>query len=156
MDILVIPKDSGVFLNKFKGYFMDWYIPITILPAVGLLIVSTTAQMMGLSTEIGGILSVKCTKFEHDISNLKIKQLTRLTRSTALLYVSAACFVLAGILGAILPEGKGISDTLPQYVLLLGVVLILVALGLLIVYGIKTISIRRLQHEFNPHINEDD
>jgi hypothetical protein len=135
---------------------MDWYIPITILPAVGLLIVSTTAQMMGVSTEIGGILSEKCTHFEHKISGLKIKQLTRLTRATALLYISAACFVLAGILGAILPEEMGIKEKLPQYVLLLGVVLILFALGLLVTYGISTIGIRKMQHEFNPHIDNDD
>lgn len=135
---------------------MDWYIPITILPAVGLLIVSTTAQMMGLSTEIGGILSKKCTLFEHKISELKIKQLTRLTRSTALLYVSAACFVLAGILGAILTEDLGIYVKVPQYVLLFGVILILMALGLLVVYGFSTIGIRKMQHQNNPHIVEDE
>ena len=135
---------------------MDWYIPITILPAVGLLIVSTTSQMMGLSNEIGGILSERCTHFEHKLSDLKIKQLTRLTRSTALLYISAACFVLSGILGAILPKEMGISEKVPQYVLLIGVVLILVALGLLIVYGVKTINIRRMQYEFNPHLGKDD
>lgn len=135
---------------------MDWYIPITILPAVGLLIVSTTSQMMGLSTEIGSLLSKKCSPFQHKISDLKIKQLTRLTRSTALLYISAACFVLSGILGAILPEAMEINQKLPQYVLLAGVVLILIALGLLIVYGINTISIRKTQHEFNPHINDHE
>jgi sterol desaturase/sphingolipid hydroxylase (fatty acid hydroxylase superfamily) len=135
---------------------MDWYIPITILPAVGLLIVSTTAQMMGLSTEIGGILSEKCTPFEHEISGLKIKQLTRLTRATALFYVSAACFVLAGILGAILPESIGISQNIPQFVLLVGVVLTLIALCLMIIYGIKTITIRKMQHEFNLHSDEEE
>ena len=134
---------------------MDWYIPITILPAVGLLIVSTTAQMMGLSTEIGGILSEKCTDFEHKISELKIKQLTRLTRATALLYISAACFVLAGILGAILNEQVLLSQKIPQYVLLIGVSLILVALSLLIKYGIKTISIRQKQHSQNPHLGDE-
>ena len=135
---------------------MDWYIPITILPAVGLLIVSTTAQMMAVSTEIGGILSDRCTLFEHKLSGLKIKQLERLTRSTALLYISAACFVLAGILGAIIPVEITWSQKLPQIVLLLGVVLILVALGLLVTYGIKTISIRRMQHEFNPSMDEEE
>ncbi|MFT4665659.1 MAG: branched-subunit amino acid transport protein AzlD [Polaribacter sp.] len=135
---------------------MDWYIPITILPAVGLLILSTTTQMMGLSTEIGGILSERCTHFEHKISALKIKQLSRLTRATALLYVSAACFVLAGILGAILPEVMGVNEKLPQYVLLLGVVLLLFALGLLINYGFNTIGIRKMQHGFNPHMHEEE
>ena len=135
---------------------MDWYIPITILPAVGLLILSTTAQMMGLSTEIGGILSKKCSSFEHKVSELKIIQLTRLTRSTALLYVSAACFVLAGILGALLTEDMGVNEKIPQYVLLVGVTLILIALGLLVVYGFSTIGIRKMQHANNLHIGEDE
>lgn len=132
---------------------MDWYIPITIFPAVGLLILSTTAQMMGLSSEIGGILSEKCTEFEHEISGLKIKQLTRLTRATTLLYVSAACFVLSGILGAVLPDFE-LSKKVPEYVLLLGVVLILCALWLLIIYGINTIKIRKMQHNNNPHLDD--
>ncbi len=135
---------------------MDWYIPITILPAVSLLILSTTSQMMNLSTEIGGILSDKCTHFEHKISGLKIKQLTKLTRATTLLYLSAACFVLAGIFGAILPEDSGLNQSLPHLVLLSGVVLTLFALGLLIVYGMKSISIRKMQHEFNQHMDNDE
>ncbi len=130
---------------------MDWYIPITIFPAAGLLILSTTAQMMNLSAEIGGILSGRCTLFEHKISALKIKQLRLLTRATTLLYVSAACFVLSGILGAMLPEAMSLADgTLPKYTLMVGVILLLGALGILIVYGYRTIGIRQLQHEFNP------
>ena len=132
---------------------MDWYIAITIFPAVGLLILSTTAQMMGLSSEIGSILSEKCTEFEHKISGLKIQQLTRLTRATTLLYVSAACFVLSGILGAVLPD-FGFIKKVPEYVLLLGVVLILCALWLLIIYGINTIKIRKMQHNNNPNLDD--
>ncbi|MFK7808024.1 MAG: hypothetical protein AB8F74_09520 [Saprospiraceae bacterium] len=131
---------------------MDWYIPITILPAVGLLIVSTTAQMMNLSSEIGNILSDKCSHFDHKLSGLKIQQLSRLTKATALLYIAAACFVLAGILGAVLPEDMGINQSAPRLVLLIGVILTLAALGLLIIYGIKTISIRKMQHANNPHM----
>lgn len=135
---------------------MEWFIPITILPAVGLLIVSTTAQMMGISTEISNILSDRCTRFEHKISALKIKQLTRLTRATALLYISAACFVLAGILGAILPEDMELDQQIPQFVLLGGVIMMLGALGILIKYGVKTISIRRMQHKENPHLDDEE
>lgn len=131
---------------------MDWYIPITILPAVGLIIMSTTAQMVALSAEIGSLLSGdSCSAFEHKIAGLKIKQLTRLTRATAFLYISAACFVLAGILGAILPESRNFNQQVPRIVLLIGVFLLLFALGLLIIYGVKTISIREMQHEVIPH-----
>lgn len=133
---------------------MDWYIPITILPAVGLLIVSTTAQMMGISTEIGQILAQDCSVSEHQLSAKKIQQLTRLTRATALLYISAGCFVLAGIIGAVLPDMLGIWDKLPEVILLIGVILLMGALALLIVYGIRTISIRRSQHENNHNFHE--
>ncbi|MFT7119921.1 MAG: hypothetical protein ACJAZ9_000090 [Neolewinella sp.] len=129
---------------------MDWYIPITILPAICLLILSTTTQLLGISTEIGSILSGGCNTFEHKISGLKIKQLTRLTQATTLLYVSAACFVLSGILGALFPEGGTMIKAMPDYVLLFGVIMTLLALGLLVIYGFKTISIRKLQHASNP------
>jgi hypothetical protein len=79
--------------------------------------------------------------------------LTRLTKATTLLYVSAACFVLSGILGAVLLDFE-VSKKVPEYVLLLGVVLILCALWLLIIYGINTINIRRMQHNNNLHLDE--
>lgn len=50
---------------------MEWYIPITILPGIGMLILSTTNQMMMLSAEIGELLSDKCSQFQHDISDKK-------------------------------------------------------------------------------------
>lgn len=125
----------------------EWYIPITILPGVGMFILSTTSQMMSLSAEIGQLLANKCSPFIHEISALKIKQLTRLTRATTLLYLCAACFVLSGILGAI--TYITIPAALPNYVVLLGVVLLLISIGILIKYGANTIKIRKLQHQEN-------
>ena len=126
---------------------MEWYIPITILPGVGMLILSTTSQMMTLSAEIGGLLSNKCTPFQHDISDRKIKQLNRLTVSAALLYISSACFVLAGIAGSFVEDELG--NALPKLILIIGVLLVLVALFILIIYGLKAINIRRAQHQHN-------
>jgi len=123
---------------------MEWYIPITMLPGLGMLTLSTTHQMMMLSAEVGDLLSDKCSKFQHEISDKKIKQLGRLTRAAALLYISAACFVLSGILGAFI-LGTAWAR-IPELVLILGVVLVLVALCLLIIYGVHTIRIRMLQH----------
>lgn len=129
---------------------MEWYIPITILPGVGMLILSTTGQMMNLSSEIGGLLAKKCTPFQHQISDKKIKQLNRLTVSTTLLYISSACFVLSGIFGAI--EMLTHYDQIPFYILLFGVVLVLIALGILINYSFHAIAIRRSQHTHNHNI----
>ena len=126
---------------------MEWYIPITILPGIGMLIMSTTSQMMALSTEIGNYLASRCSPFEHKISDMKIKQLRRLTWSASLLYSSAACFVLSGIIGALLNESITMGWT--AAVSLFGVVLVLAALTILINYGFHTIRIRTLQHQHN-------
>lgn len=126
---------------------MDWYFPITLLPAVGLLIMSTTAQMMNLSAEIGSILQQKSTPLLHKVSDMKIRQLGRLTKSVTLLYVSAAFFTLSGLMGAILE--KDMLSELSRYILIAGVILVLTALILLILYGFQTIRIRKLQHTHN-------
>ncbi len=126
---------------------MEWYLPITILPGVGVLILSTTNQMLAISREVGELLDHRCSKFQHNIADRKIKQLTRLTTSAALLYISAACFVSSGILGAIIPMME--ESNIPNYVLIAGVVLVLVALAILVNYGFQSISIRKFQHKHN-------
>ena len=126
---------------------MEWYIPFTMLPGVAMLIFSTTGQMMALSSEIGNILSSKASPFQHQIADKKIKQLSRLTTATALLYISAACTVLSGVLGVI--ADFKLFPILAKYILVLGVILLLVALARLISYGVHAINIRKEQHQHN-------
>lgn len=127
---------------------MQWYLPITILPGLGMLILSTTSQMMGLSNEIGTLLANKCSEFQHMISERKIKQLGLLTRASALMYLSAGCYVLSGILGAISQEQMILSNW-ANYILYFGTLLVFIALSLLIIYAFRAVSIRKLQHEKN-------
>ena len=129
---------------------MEWYIPITILPGIGMLVLSTTSQMMALSNEIEHLLDRRCTPFQHRIADLKILQLGRLTKSATLLYLAAALFVLSGVWGAVTTD-VDIADG----ILFIGVALTLVALGLLINYSFHTIRIRRMQHEHNHTLSED-
>ncbi len=126
---------------------MEWYLPITILPAIGILIMSTTAQMMNLSGEIGNLLSGKCSAFELEISEMKINQLGRLTRSVTLLYVSAASFTLSGLISGMVEHKNAVSWS--EYILIFGVAMVLIALSILIFYGYRTIKIRRVQHTHN-------
>jgi len=86
---------------------MNWYLPITIIPGLGMLILSTTSQMMALSSEIGSMLANKCSTYQHQISERKIKQLGLLIRASALLYLATGCYVLSGILG-VLFENKSV------------------------------------------------
>ena len=129
---------------------MEWYVPITILPGISLLILSTSNQMLSLSEEIGRLLSGDTSAFNKEIAALKIKQLERLTKSITLLYLSAANFVLSGILKALINlEGY---ELIPNIVLVVGVGFVLIALVLLIRYGFHAISIRKMQHQksMNP------
>ncbi len=54
---------------------MNWYVPITIIPGLGMLILSTVTQILSLSGEINSLVSQKCSAFQHEVSKRKIKQL---------------------------------------------------------------------------------
>ena len=108
---------------------------------------STTNQMMSLSAEIGALLANQCSPLQHRVSDMKIKQLGRLTRAATLLYLAAAFFTLSGLLSAV-AENTLTADW-SRYILVFGVVVFLLALILLILYGFQTIRIRRLQHFHN-------
>lgn len=126
---------------------MEWYIPITIIPGIGMLVLSTTSQMMALSGEIERLLAAPCSPTQHMVVDMKITQLGRLTKSATLLYTAAACLVLAGIWGAISTDAE-----MANWILFAGVALTLAALGLLINYSYHTIRIRRLQHKHNHEL----
>ncbi|WP_298900574.1 hypothetical protein [uncultured Psychroserpens sp.] len=129
---------------------MNWYLPITIIPGLGMLILSTTSQMMTLSSEIGSLLSNKCSSYQHKISERKIKQLGLLTRASALLYLATGCYVLSGILGVVFETEAILS--VPSIALYVGTVLVFVAISLLIIYAFKAVKIRRDQFENNHNL----
>ncbi|MCB0447716.1 MAG: hypothetical protein KDD03_09430 [Gelidibacter sp.] len=128
----------------------EWYLPITILPALGMLIFSTTSQMMTLSSEISSLLSNKCTDFEHLIAGKKLKQLGPLTCYGALLCLTSGIYVLSGILGALL-YNESLLD-LPSLLLYSGTILVFIASVLLITYAFRAVGIRKMQFENNQHL----
>ncbi|BDS15518.1 hypothetical protein [Aureispira anguillae] len=129
---------------------MEWYLPITILPAIGLIIMSTVTQTIAISAEINDLLSNKCSPFQHMVSDIKIKQLGLLTRSTALLYLSAGCFVLSGVIGRV-SESVHFME-LPSIILYVGTIFVFIALGFLNLYGFRAVKVRRIQHEHNHNL----
>jgi hypothetical protein len=126
---------------------MNWYLPITIIPGLGMLILSTVTQMLHLSSEINGLVSQKCSVFQYEISQRKIKQLGLLTRANALLYLATGSYVLSGILGVIFESESIIS--VPSITLYIGTIFIFIAITLLIIYAFRAVNIRRYQFENN-------
>jgi hypothetical protein len=130
-----------------------WYLPITIIPGIGMLILSTVTQILSISEEVRQLSLQKCSPFQHQIANRKISQLGLLTRANALLYIATGCFVLSGILGILVTNDSHLS--FPSLVLYLGAVLIFIAIAFLIRFSFRAIKIRKDQFS-HSNLHKDE
>jgi len=130
-----------------------WYLPITILPGIGLLILSTSNLAVSLNKEMEELLK-EATSYERLISK-KVDQLQLLTYSMTGFYISTALMVLSGIVSVLPNVGVGLEKGWGLGILLLGVVFIFVSLVLLIVYSAKAVRIRK-EHFKQCLIDEQD
>ena len=87
---------------------MEWYIPLTILPGIGMLILSTSNLLIAINNEIRDLNQEK-DKYGVIIS-AKIKQLKRLNYALIAEYVSAFVFVMGGILGGMTKSDNVINS----------------------------------------------
>lgn len=116
---------------------MQWYIPITIIPGIGLIIISTSNLLIALNNEIT-ILNRKKETY-HEIISLKIQQLKRLNWAMVFLYTGILLFLISGILAAIAnPAAMYVNLTM-----LSGVFFSLIAIIYLISFGFRSIQIRQ-------------
>ncbi len=122
---------------------MNWYLPITIIPGLGMLILSTVTQILNLSAEINMLVSKECSVFQHAISARKIKQLGLLTRASALLYLATGSYVLSGILGVVFESESIVS--VPSITLYVGTIFVFISIFLLIIYAFRAVKIRQDQ-----------
>ena len=121
----------------------NWYLPITLVPGIGLLILSTSNLMLTLTNEIGVIIP-RLKKEENIIIYQKINQLKRLNLTMVLLYIAVACLVSSSLIGGI-TENLQLSNNWDIYCSILGIVFVLSALYLLIIFSLKALSIRQNQ-----------
>jgi hypothetical protein len=71
-----------------------WYLPITILPGIGLLIISTSSLIVSLNNELERLLEE--AKTNELLIQKKLSQMRLLTYSMSGFYVSTAMMVLSG------------------------------------------------------------
>ncbi|WP_299709358.1 hypothetical protein [uncultured Tenacibaculum sp.] len=120
----------------------NWYLPITILPGIGLLILSTSNQLIALSNEISDRL--KLDSCDDDISNRKLRQLKLLNKGLVGLYIGAGAMVTSGIISGI-QNFYSFSNTFGVIIMLIGVISIFISLGYLITYSLRAVKIRQEQ-----------
>jgi hypothetical protein len=122
----------------------EWYVPITILPGICLLILSTSNIMIDLSREI----KVLINENEGNASTLierKLKQLKLINRAMALLYLSVVSFVLSALFSG-LKENVGWNFKGDIYVLFLGILVAILALLSLMLYSFRAVKLRQDQY----------
>lgn len=121
----------------------NWYVPITIVPGIGLLLMSTSNLLSALSNEIKGLLT------EHvDYKNLlqrKLRQLKLLNYAMVFLYASVACFVLSGLIAGLYQSTHAMSDDVPIYFSVIGILSCLTALILLMLFSFRAVKIKQDQ-----------
>jgi len=115
---------------------MDWYIPITLLPGIALLILSTSNFIIAINVEIQ-VLKEKKELFK-DIIKLKMKQLKRLNYAISGLYVSVLFFTISGLFASL-----DRSDELTFTVISIGTAIMTLSVILLIIYSISANWIKR-------------
>lgn len=120
----------------------NWYIPITILPGIALLILSTSSLMIALSGEIRQRIE---TKMERATTSRKLRQLKLLGRALVCFYIGAACMVGAGIQNLF-----SFSVIISEALLALGTLGVLSALSILVLFSSRAVRIR--QDEFNESL----
>lgn len=116
---------------------MQWIIPITVLPGIALIVMSTSSILLSLNNEVT-LLNKEKEKY-REIIRLKLIQMKRLNWSLVLLYIGILIFLVSGVLGAITdPENFYTVSSMVA-----GVVVLIMAIVLLIIFGFKSINIRK-------------
>lgn len=124
----------------------EWYIPITILPGICLLILSTSNIMIDLSREIKGLIQEE--EVQSALIERKLKQLKLINRAMVFLYISVGNFVISGLLSGI-GTNVGLNIEVTVYILFLGILFSLLALISLISYSFRAVKLRQNQYHKN-------
>lgn len=124
----------------------NWYLPITLVPGVGLLILSTSNLMVILSDELSGLIKDQCK--DDLIIHRKLAQLKTLNRAMVLFYIAVACLAISGLIGSLQFKIKNSAT----YISVLGIVIMLLGLLSLIKYSYRAVSIR--QDQFKNEIQK--
>lgn len=116
---------------------MEWYLPMTIIPGIGLIILSTSNMMLALNNEVTQLEIAG--KEKTSIIKSKLTQLKRLSVSIVFQYIGVLLFLFSGILKSVLLN----SDTIAKGLLAIGVLSVSVSIVILLIHSTMAVSIRQ-------------
>lgn len=129
----------------------NWVIPLTLLPGIGMIIMSTSHLSTATSDEINQLF--RDDSCDKELIQKKISQLFLLNLAKVLLYVSIAVFSIAGLIEAIFTLQSTMHDsTLRIILLIIGVATLVIATFILILFSTRKVKIKR--NQFLKRINQ--
>ena len=115
----------------------NWHLPITIVPGLGLLILSTSNLMVTLSNEINAMIENSKKKA---ITARKLKQLKLLNMAMVFFYVAVSLLLVSAVL-----DGLYTIKKIAFYISVLSIISALIGLFSLIIYSFRAVTIRQNQ-----------
>ena len=115
----------------------NWYLPITIVPGLGLLILSTSNLMVTLSNEINAMIE---HSKEKTIITIKLTQLKLLNMAMVFFYVAVALLLISAVL-----NGLYTVEKTSLYISVSAIISALVGLFSLVIYSFRAVTIRQNQ-----------
>ncbi|SHJ37274.1 DUF2721 domain-containing protein [Aquimarina spongiae] len=126
----------------------NWYIPATIIPGIGLLILSTSNLLINLSTEIKGL--IEQDGMNQNLIEQKLKQLKFLNSAMVFLYIGVASLVISALVSGLYKSADS-NFEFSIYISIAGIVSVLLGLIILIIYSFRAVRIR--QQQFHQKTN---
>ena len=126
----------------------EWYIPISIIPSIALLLNSTTQLTLGITDELYK-KQKEYKKYEH-IIHAKLRQVKLLSATSVILYISLGVLVATVLL-------TGLKVCTPMHTdigMLVSLSLFFFAISLMIVFSINAYTIR--QRQFKTDLMNQD
>ncbi len=122
----------------------NWIFPLTILPGIGLVIMSTTHWSVALTNEINSFLEKR--ECDRAILKRKIAQLSLINNALVALYVAAGMCALGGFVGSLWIYDELLSSQIiVTSIVALGIGSLLAANTMLIIYAFWAVSIKKTQ-----------
>ena len=120
-----------------------WYLPMTIVPGLGLIILSTSNLVVTLSNEISAMIT---SSKEKTIITRKLTQLKLLNMAMVFFYIAVAFLLIAAVV-----NGLSSNQKIASYAGILAITCALIGIMTLIKYSFNAVAIR--QDQFKNRIN---
>ena len=121
----------------------NWIFPLTILPGIGLLIMSSTNWSVAITGEINQLLNDD--QCNMTLLQKKIQQLGLVNRALVALYLCASLCALSGFMAGIMQYQMENTQLVATSLLCIGMIFLLIATVMLIIYAFRATNIKRQQ-----------